>query len=201
MKVLVASRTPYEDKRMWEKYEEGPVAEDLVLLPLPCSEAREGAACPCRRGFLRLGAFEEGSSVARVREVAGLDRVTYTERIVDATHGMWGMWNPYPTGDQLEPYVEALLRVTESLPEGTLVERFGSGVREFNDAPVEDGPYDRWYGTPPTGPLRAFDVLGRVPRALSAEIEHDWLNPENRLPANYVWPAPARPVRKRPSSR
>jgi hypothetical protein len=78
-----------------------------------------------------------------------------------------------------------------------LVERFGSGVREFHDAPVEDGRYDHWYGAPPDHPLLAFDVLGRVPGALSTTIDHDRLDPESRLPARCPQPSFERPLRKR----
>lgn len=196
MKVLVAARTPYEEMRARKKgYED--LVEDLVYLPLPCSAAKAGAACPCRAEFRVLAPYGEGWSVARVRDVPELDRTAYVARFDAARWGAWNEWEPCPSDDQVGPYVDALLRVADALPEGSLVERFGSGVREFHDAPVEDGRYDRWYGTPPSRPLLAFDVLGRVPGALSAEIEHDWLDPETRLPARGPQPPYGRPVPKR----
>ncbi|HET6826889.1 MAG TPA: hypothetical protein VFH64_13250 [Amnibacterium sp.] len=194
MKVLVAARTPYQEKRARQKrYED--LAEDLVYLPLPCEAAKAGAACGCRTDFAVLGQYDRSCTVARVRDRPELDRAGYTARIGAVTSNGWGEWNPYPCDDQLEPYVEALLRIADALPEGSLLERFGSGVREFHDAPVEDGRYDRWYGTPPERPLLAFDVLGRVPRALSTTIDHDWLDPETRLPARCPEPSGGRAVR------
>ncbi len=191
MKVLVAARTPYEERRAKRKlYPQ--LEEDLVYVPLPCAGARAGAACSCRGEFRVLASYGDSCTVARVREVPDLDRASYVARFGGATWGLWNEWEPCPQGDQVDPCVDALLRVAEALPEATLVERFGSGVRVFHDAPVEDGRYDRWDGTPPNGPLAAFDVLGRIPRALSTTIEHDWLDPETRLPAQLAVPVPAR---------
>lgn len=196
MKVLVAARTPYQEKRAREeRYED--LVEDLVYVPLPCAAAKAGAACGCRTVFRVLAQYDRSCIVARVRDRPELDRTVYTTWFVDATWNAWGEWNPYPGRDQLEPYVEALLRIADALPEGSLLERFGSGVREFHDSPVEDGRYDRWYGTPPDHPLVAFDLLGRVPRALSTTIDHDWLDPETRLPARCPQPSFVRPLRKR----
>jgi hypothetical protein len=196
MKVLVAARTPYEAKRAREEMYED-LAEDLVHLPLPCQAAKAGAACGCRSEFRVLAAYGSSCTVARVRDLPELDRSGYVTRFGGESWNLWGEWNPCPRGDQLEAYVEALLRTTEALPEDTLVERFGSGVREFHDAPVDDGRYDRWHGTPPDHPLLAFDVLGRVPGALSTTIDHDWLDPESRLPARCPQPSFERPLRKR----
>lgn len=195
MKVLVAARTPYEEKRAREEMYED-LAEDRVYLPLPCQSAKAGAGCGCRTVFRVLTSYGSSCTVGRVSDLPELDRASYTARFGDASWNLWGESNPYPRSDQLEPYVEALLRTAEALPEGTLVERFGSGVREFHDAPVDDGRYDRWYGTPPDHPLLAFDVLGRVPGALSTMIDHDWLDPETRLPARYQ-PSWERPIRTR----
>jgi len=196
MKVLVAARTPYEEMRARKKgYED--LVEDLVYLPLPCSAAKAGAACPCRGEFRVLTPYGEARSVARVRDVRDLDRTTYVARFGAARCGAWNEWEPCPRDDQIEPYVDALLRVADALPEGSLVERFGSGVREFHDAPVEDGRYAVWYGTPPDRPLPAFDVLGWVPGALSTTIEHDWLDPETRMPARGPQPPHGRPASKR----
>lgn len=198
MRVLVAARTPYEEKRARRKgYED--LAEDLVYLPLPCEAAKAGAACGCRTEFAVLGQYDRSCIVARVRDRPELDRTAYAARFHAARSGAWNEWEPCPSDDQVEPYVDGLLRVADALPEGSLVERFGSGVREFHDAPVEDGRYDRWYGTPPDHPLLAFDVLGRVPRALSTTIDHDWLDPETRLPARCPQPEPPRrrPARMR----
>jgi hypothetical protein len=196
MKVLVAARTPYQEKRAREEMYED-LAEDLAYLPLPCEAAKAGAGCGCRTEFRVLAPYGSSCTAARVRDRPELDRASYTTQFGDETWNLWGEWNPYPDGDQLEPYVEALLRIADALPEGSLLERFGSGVREFHDSPVEDGRYDRWYGTPPSGPLRAFDVLGRVPGALSTTIEHDWLDPETRLPARGPQPPFGRPAPKR----
>ena len=196
MKVLVAARTPYQEKRAREEMYED-LAEDLVYLPLPCQAAKAGAACGCRMQLRVLTAYDSICTVARVRDRPGFDRPSYTARFREAPPNPWGEWNPYPCDDQLEPYVEALLRIADALPEGSLLERFGSGVREFHDAPVDDGRYDRWHGTPPDNPLRAFDVLGRVPGALSTTIDHDWLDPETRLPARCPEPSFGQPLRKR----
>jgi hypothetical protein len=60
-------------------------------------------------------------------------------------------------------------------------------------------PYEakRARGAPPDHPLLAFDVLGRVPGALSTTIDQDRLDPESGLPARCPQPSFERPLRKR----
>ena len=130
-KRLVA-HMPYR----WQRSGPGPRDGDPVGLPVPCARLRAGYWCECSSGFGRH--FEEAEAgwtpQARVEPAPLGTAIGYLE----ASHPFLGVAHGLATSED----EHALQQQIESLPVGTVVERFGTGIApRFGDPDPREQPW------------------------------------------------------------
>jgi hypothetical protein len=129
-KQLVAHRPPDPEDELGIHY--GPQDGDPVGVPAPCARLIAGYWCACGSGFASIAGHDQISR-ARVEEAPDGDWRGY----VDSFGGYFEPGGRWP----IESDRRDLQAQVESLPLGTVVERFGTGIApRFGDSVLMD-PY------------------------------------------------------------